>query len=223
MKITLLLTAYVALVAAAPQCKDKPTTSVAIKQSTTTKPTSKAISATTKPTVQRCTTGGKKCAKGESCLGERELDDGLGGICVAKPGACANFLGDVCAKGDFCVEDPDENCPLGVQDCGQNLCLPASLVAKLEGTVKVNAGPFRCGGKSGKKCRDNKYEVCVGEKDSKDGMGICVGRPMVCNDPTGKKCFDQKYFRCVKDPRSDSSGICVAAKSADQFGLKEKA
>ncbi|KAK6337272.1 hypothetical protein TWF730_002678 [Orbilia blumenaviensis] len=231
MKLTLLLTACVALVAAAPQCQDKSTTTVSAKSSVTTKTTSKVVSTTIKPTstpasgtAKRCGgTGGKKCATGESCLGERELSDGLGGICVPKPGACANFLGDSCVKGDHCVEDPNENCPPDVEDCGQGRCLPAALVAQLGGTVKVLSPPFRCGGKSGKKCRDNLYEVCVGEGESNDGMGVCIGHPMVCGNSKGKKCPDQSYFRCITDPRDDSSGICMAAKWATQFGLKDKA
>ncbi|KAK6336850.1 hypothetical protein TWF718_009638 [Orbilia javanica] len=229
MKATLIFIAYVAIAAAAPQG-----TLVRTRTATRTASISSETISTIPETVlppsgvsagpsKRCRgPGGKECNNGESCLGERELDDGLGGICVKSPKPCANFLGDTCNDGDFCVEDPDENCPLDVMDCGQGLCLPAALVKRANGATKVGKEPFRCGGKSGKKCRDNMHEVCVGEGNSNDGMGVCVWNPKACNDPKGGKCRDEKTYRCVKDSRNKSSGLCVRATWADQFGLKGK-
>ncbi|KAF3927840.1 hypothetical protein ABW20_dc0102903 [Dactylellina cionopaga] len=209
----------------------KSTTTTPKKTTTTAKATTTTTKATTptpNTTPKRCGgPTGKKCATGESCLGEREFDDGIGGVCVKNPGRCANFLGDTCAKGDYCVEDPDENCPPNVQDCGNKLCLPDSVVKQI-GVKTVGSWPFRCGGNSGKKCRDNLYEVCVGEKESNDGVGICIGHPMACGGATGKKCFDENYFYCINDPRikctskqkNCGGGICIPGDTADLYGMK---
>ncbi|KAF3911939.1 hypothetical protein ABW20_dc0109419 [Dactylellina cionopaga] len=183
-------------------------------------------SKTTVPSKRCRGSTGNECDEGEVCLGEREFDDGIGGVCVQKPGRCANFLGERCAAGDYCVEDPDEDCPPDVQDCGSNLCLPASIVEELGVTVRKY--PFRCGGDSGKQCRDNLFELCVGEKESEDGKGVCINHPMSCGIGSGgKKCSDESYYYCAPDPRSkcnakqkNCAGICIPAKTADLYGMR---
>jgi hypothetical protein len=84
--------------------------------------------------------------------------------------------------------------------------------------------PRRCGGSSGKKCL--KKEVCVGEKEIKGGVGVCLADPKPCGNFSGDVCSGADY--CINDPRIHcppgvmdcGGGVCMPGAWARQFGLK---
>ncbi|KAF3926056.1 hypothetical protein ABW20_dc0108982 [Dactylellina cionopaga] len=173
---------------------------------------------------RRCSLSSECDNKDDQCLGEREIMN-QGGVCVPKPKSCNGFRMGPCAEGDYCVENPDQKCPLGVADCGGGKCLPAEILERV-GVKEVNVGgPFWCGGSTGMVCRDNLYEVCVGEKEGINASGVCVPRPRACGGTTGKKCYDGEF--CLSDPRvkckakQKCAGLCVSAKAGEMLDLKQ--
>lgn len=53
--------------------------------------------------------------------------------------------------------------------------------------MKIGVTPKRCGGSSGKTCL--RGEVCVGEKELKDGLGVCILKPRSCGNFFGDTCL----------------------------------
>ncbi|KAK6531045.1 hypothetical protein TWF281_007872 [Arthrobotrys megalospora] len=216
--------------------KSKTTTKSTTTKSTTTKTTTKT-SPTSNGSLQRCEgPTDKTCPEGETCLAEREIDDGKGGVCIKKPPFCGGGgEGEEveCPNADdVCVEDPNMDCPPNMADCGGGQCLPGFVIKKLGLTLKGKS-PWRCGGESGKKCRENIGEICVGENKSSDGMGICVAYPDSCTEAGGTKCSNEKWYTCVTDQNKCVEwkwmnknfcfkNICVWKRDAEKFGMGEK-
>ncbi|KAF3920366.1 hypothetical protein ABW20_dc0102140 [Dactylellina cionopaga] len=84
----------------------------------------------------------------------------------------------------------------------------------------------RCGGNSSKKC--GRKEVCVGEKEFKDGMGVCIKNPKSCGNFQGDTCPTGGKYSCLNDPRIKcppnvqdcGGGVCVEGQWVAKFGLK---
>ncbi|KAF3933790.1 hypothetical protein ABW20_dc0102636 [Dactylellina cionopaga] len=167
---------------------------------------------------------GKSCAKGETCLGEKELKDGMG-VCIKDPKRCGSHPGNVCpTDGSYlCVSDPGTICEPGKDFCGGGMCLPGTYIDKIGLNVRDVGDAKRCGGSSSKKCGKN--EVCVGEKQFKDGLGVCVKEPKPCGNFFGDTCPLLGNWSCLNDPRIDcpegvmdcGGGICVPGEWATKF------
>ncbi|MFP2927445.1 hypothetical protein ACLESO_20050 [Pyxidicoccus sp. 3LG] len=92
----------------------------------------------------------------------------------------------------------------------------------------VDTTPKRCGGSSGKKCLKN--EICVGEKEIKGGVGVCLADPKPCGNFNGDVCPKKTDSYCINDPRIHcppgvvdcGGGVCLPGEWARQVGLKQK-
>ncbi|KAF3920131.1 hypothetical protein AA313_de0202697 [Arthrobotrys entomopaga] len=175
----------------------------------------------------RCGGGsGVACASGETCVGEFQFKDDPKGLCIKKPFTCGATMADpntTCPKDKKYKCIPRANtmqCPQDVAYCG--FCVEQGITAKLG--IR-SEGVNRCGGSSGKKCFNNPRnpELCAGEKELKDGMGVCIewGYTRQCKDG----CIPGDV--CVKNTcpsglsAEDCSGsVCLDKKYVAQFGLK---
>lgn len=91
---------------------------------------------------------------------------------------------------------------------------------------QAGASTKRCGGSSGKSCKA--AEVCVGVKEFKDGLGVCVP-PKSCSNFGGDVCSN-KTDHCLPDPRiacppgvqDCGGGLCVPKGVIEKIGLKKK-
>ncbi|AGC45346.1 hypothetical protein MYSTI_04045 [Myxococcus stipitatus DSM 14675] len=87
------------------------------------------------------------------------------------------------------------------------------------------ATPKRCGGASNKQCPQS--AICVGEKEIKGGVGVCLANPKPCGNFFGDVC-PNKTDVCISDPRIQcppgamdcGGGVCLPGVWAKQFGLK---
>ncbi|KAF3100430.1 hypothetical protein TWF569_006649 [Orbilia oligospora] len=163
---------------------------------------------------------GKKCGKYEVCAGEEVLKDGMG-VCIGIVMNCGNDVGDRCFGSEYlCVNDPRTGCKPG-QPCNANGVCMFKEYGERFGLKTIDDEFPRCGGISGKTCAED--EICVGEGDTKDGMGICVKDLPSCSSPSVKPCPPVKRpgrdHVCVK--ASKGSGVCLLKEHADWFGLKE--
>ncbi|KAF3937201.1 hypothetical protein ABW19_dt0204419 [Dactylella cylindrospora] len=85
-------------------------------------------------------------------------------------------------------------------------------------------GPRRCGGNSGLRC--GRKEICVGEKEIKGGVGVCVV-PKPCGNFFGDICPNRTDY-CINDPRINcppgvmdcGGGVCIPGDWAEKLGLK---
>ncbi|KAJ6261642.1 hypothetical protein Dda_2440 [Drechslerella dactyloides] len=110
------------------------------------------------------------------------------------------------------------------QDIKMKATILVALFAALAAAAPQGAtGPQRCGGKTGKTCHGK--QVCAGEKEIKDGNGVCVtGKP--CGNFFGDVC-PQRGDRCVNDPRIEcpegvmdcGGGVCIPAQWVKELGL----
>ncbi|EPS40390.1 hypothetical protein H072_5809 [Dactylellina haptotyla CBS 200.50] len=103
------------------------------------------------------------------------------------------------------------------------LTLFAALAAAAPQTL---TGPGRCGGDSGLKCHKN--ALCVGEKEIKGGVGICITGPIQpCGNFFGDRCPSTGSWYCISDPRINcppgvmdcGGGVCMPAQWAAAVGL----
>ncbi|KAF3920823.1 hypothetical protein ABW20_dc0110348 [Dactylellina cionopaga] len=207
--------------------------------------------ASTSNTGKRCGGGSSiKCAiRSEKCVGEYYFNDDPKGVCIKEPSICGDTKetpGIKCGEGYKCALRANENeCYMGWSDittCGY--CVENAFMDKVGGSRDdgYRAGTNRCGGPSGKKCFNNPYspEICVGEKEMKDGLGICSpkwrtrGCEKGCTEfarmakpgskpVTGDICVGWTK-KCYSDePTEDCGGtVCLTGRYIDQFGLKKK-
>ncbi|KAF3932601.1 hypothetical protein ABW20_dc0109430 [Dactylellina cionopaga] len=211
MKVAFYLIIFAAFAAAAPQSA----TSVLVKR----------VSSTS--SGKRCGgSSGKKCAKGEACIGEEELKDGIG-ICIKDPQACDNDKGDKCPSGEWsCLYDPRNPCEAGLdqEECGGGVCVAQQWIQKVG--LQTDS-PKRCGGPSNKRCADG--ELCIGDDLLLDEMGVCIKNKKQCANFVGDQCPGKNKYDCVDDPsvqcrpglQDCGSGACLLKGYGDKIGRRD--